>query len=273
MNKHVWALALGVLLWLPGQAAAVDPWETGAGDDGAGTDNELASGSEQQHDLDAAGSGVQDQDWYLVGQQPYSSYEVIADGLTEPIANMPVGTDPTRALQVDLVNSGGTIQNSGYAFSSLGSARTLRFRNTTATEVTNEFIRIRTGTNSQCTTTCTSAAQYRILFRETTLMAPRFNNSGTQTTVIMLQNAGRDEIDASVRYWGTTGTLLGTSNVTIQPRGVAIIQSGTVPNVGGQAGSVTIDHTGRYGNLSGKAVALEPSTGFTFDTMFLPKFM
>lgn len=272
MKKLAWAAALGLVLWLPGQAAAVDPWDLGGGDDGSGTDNELASGSEQVHDLDATG-GVQDQDWYLIGQQPYSSYEVIADGLTEPVATMPVGTDPTRALQVDLVDSGGTLLNSGYSFSSLGSARTLRFRNTTATEITNQFLRIRTGTSGGCTTTCTSTAQYRVQFRETTLMAPRFNNAGTQTTIIMLQNAGRDTIDASVRYWSATGTLLGTSNVSINPRGVAIIPSASVPGVGGQSGSVTIDHTGRYGNLSGKTVALEPSTGFTFDTMFLPKFM
>jgi hypothetical protein len=34
----------------------------------------------------------------------------------------------------------------------------------------------------------------------------------------------------------------------------------------GQGGSITIAHDGAYGSLNVKAVALEPSTGFSFDT-------
>jgi hypothetical protein len=33
---------------------------------------------------------------------------------------------------------------------------------------------------------------------------------------------------------------------------------------------VQIAHVGGYGALSGKAVSLEPSTGFTFDTAMTP---
>ena len=40
----------------------------------------------------------------------------------------------------------------------------------------------------------------------------------------------------------------------------------TVSGVTGQSGSITIAHDGGYGALSGKAVALEPSTGFSFDS-------
>jgi len=31
-------------------------------------------------------------------------------------------------------------------------------------------------------------------------------------------------------------------------------------------GTITVGHDGRYGDLSGKAVALEPATGFSFDS-------
>jgi hypothetical protein len=40
---------------------------------------------------------------------------------------------------------------------------------------------------------------------------------------------------------------------------------GLAPLVG-QSGSITIAHDGPYGSLNIKAVALEPSTGFSFDT-------
>lgn len=32
------------------------------------------------------------------------------------------------------------------------------------------------------------------------------------------------------------------------------------------SGSTTMAHDGRYGDLQGKSVALEPATGFSFDT-------
>ena len=36
--------------------------------------------------------------------------------------------------------------------------------------------------------------------------------------------------------------------------------------VPGVAGSITITQNGRFGDLQGKSVALEPATGFSFDT-------
>ena len=40
----------------------------------------------------------------------------------------------------------------------------------------------------------------------------------------------------------------------------------TQATTGAVAGTITITHDGRYGDLQGKGVALEPSTGFSFDT-------
>ena len=39
----------------------------------------------------------------------------------------------------------------------------------------------------------------------------------------------------------------------------------------GTSGSIIVAHTCGYGGLAGKAVALEPSTGFTFDTALIPR--
>jgi opacity protein-like surface antigen len=274
MKSIVMAAIVCAALALPRSAAAADQWDIFGGaaghiDDGNFTDNELANGSEQAHDLEAIG-GTADEDWYLVGQQPYSSYEVVVDGLTEEVAYIPAST-VGQALQVDLVDSGGTLLNTGYAFSSIGAARTLRFRNTGGAEVTNQYIRIMSGP-SGCTTGCSSSADYRVHFFETTYLIPRFNNSGTQTTVLILQNGANESVAATARFWDTGGALLASQSISLNAHGTAVINTAGIAGAAGAAGSITIDHTGRYGSLHGKAVALEPSTGFTFDTMMTPRF-
>ena len=50
-----------------------------------------------------------------------------------------------------------------------------------------------------------------------------------------------------------------------------MLNTATVAGVAGQGGSVTIAHDGGYGALAGKAVALEPATGFSFDSPMSPK--
>jgi hypothetical protein len=265
---------LCMALVAPRFAAANDVWDLSAGgpffDDGFFTDNELASGSEQAHDLQAHAGPVRDEDWYLIGQQPYSSYEVIVDGLTEEVAYIPATTQQ-EAIQLDLVDSAGTLINSGYAFSSINAARSLRFRNATATEVTDQYVRVRSGT-SGCDTACTSLAQYRIHFLETTLLAPRFNNSATQITILILQNGASSSVSGTARFWDANGTLVGSSPFTMPAHGGLVLNTTTVPGVAGGSGNITIDHLGRFGSISGKAVALEPATGFTFDTAVGPKF-
>ena len=43
------------------------------------------------------------------------------------------------------------------------------------------------------------------------------------------------------------------------------------PGGQGQSGAVTVVHDGRYGELTGKTVALEGATGFSFDAIFTPR--
>ena len=45
-----------------------------------------------------------------------------------------------------------------------------------------------------------------------------------------------------------------------------MIGTGSIAALQGTSGAITVGHTGPYGSLVGKAVALEPSTGFSFDT-------
>ena len=251
-------------------ANAVDIWDAAGGDGSGGTDNELIHGSDQVHDLESLG-GVQDEDWFRFSQAPYSSYEVIVDGLTEPVTEIPVVT-PDQALQLDEVNGMGGVVTAGQAVSSIGSARSLRIRNATDTQIDTRFVRVRTGgAVGTCTTNCTSTAQYRIRFRETTLMIPRFNNTSTQVTILIMQNGSRNTVNATARFWSPAGVLLASQPFTMPPRGGFVLSTPTVMGANGVSGMMTVEHDGRFGEVTGKSVALEPATGFSFDSPGVPR--
>ncbi len=98
---------------------------------------------------------------------------------------------------------------------------------------------------------------------------PRFNNSGTQITVLFIQNPTDYTITGTVFFWNTSGAAAGSSPFTLPPKAMTVLNTSTVaPGIGG---SLTIVNDGRYGDLSGKAVALEPATGFSFDTPMVPR--
>ena len=211
---------------------------------------ELAHGSDMTEDLGGA------PDRYRIGQQPYSSYEVVVDAL----AGNP-------ALQLDRVGATGTtvIQSGSPVTPTIDMTQSLRWENTTASVVDTE--RVRVG-NSTCPTSCTANDAYRIRTYETTLAIPRFNQSGTQVSVVILQNPTNAAISGHVYYWSAAGTLLNGTGLafTLAPKGALIQNSGGVPGVSGTSGTITVSHNGRYGDLAGKVVALEPATGFSFDS-------
>ena len=108
---------------------------------------------------------------------------------------------------------------------------------------------------------------YRIRAFETTYSIPRINNSGTQRTVLILQNPASYTIDGNIHFWDTTGSLLATSPFSLAAKATLVLNTSTV--VPGSSGAITLSNNGRYGDLSGKTVALEPATGFSFDTPML----
>ena len=50
-----------------------------------------------------------------------------------------------------------------------------------------------------------------------------------------------------------------------------VLNTATVAGASGEGGTITISHDGRYGDLTGKTVALEPSTGFSFDSPMIAR--
>jgi hypothetical protein len=241
--------------------AAADVWDVQTDNDNTSlTDNELIHGSDQVHDLGAlAGPPVAaDVDWYLIGQAPKSSYELVVDGAS---GDLQAG----KGLLVVRVNGNLVgVQTSLPVSAGLDYARSLRWENTNATADLDQFIRIESGS---CTTECGPDDTYRVRFYETTFAIPRFNAVGGQNTVLLIQNPTNYVVSGRAYFWNPTGGLEHTEPFTnIQPHALFTFAVTTVPALVGKSGTITVSHNARYGDIVGKSVAIEPATGFSFDT-------
>jgi hypothetical protein len=253
----VWALAVGVCLWVTPLSA--DVWDTQTDDDNSSsTDNELIPGSSQAHDLSTRPGPTADEDWYVVGQKPFSSYEVVVDATSGDIGY------GCQLARVDA--AGAVIQACQSITPGRDYSRSLRWANQGSNPVTDQYVRVK---SNSCTTNCGSDDVYHIRFYETTLAVPRFNNSGTQSTILLVQNTGDAAVSGRIFYFSGAGALLTSQTFTIAARGMIVNPTATA--VPGQSGSMFLAHDGRYGWLAAKAVALEPATGFTFDTPAVPR--
>ena len=95
--------------------------------------------------------------------------------------------------------------------------------------------------------------------------------SATQTTFLLVNNmASGSCTGVDFNFYGNTGAFLGTSTQSINPATTLVLNTATLPFAAGVGGMVKVLHTCPYGSLTGKAVAVEPGTGFTFDTPMVP---
>ena len=90
--------------------------------------------------------------------------------------------------------------------------------------------------------------------------------SATQGTVVVVHNPTTRTVALRLRFWSATGTLLFTQSQNVAARGVYALATNQVPALVGQSGAVTIANDAGYGELDGKAVALEPASGYSFDS-------
>ena len=250
------ALALGAA------AARADVWDRGTdNDDDAGSDNEIVHGISQVHDLGAQ-AGVADEDWYPLRLAYGRSFEIRVEGMTGDV------TSGSNAPTVDLLASDGTtLVKEAEDVTAFGRARSLRFGSTSngAVGYTSYFVRV---ANAACGTSCTGEDEYRIRAYDTTLTLPRFNNTNGQVTVLILQNPSSRAIVYWAGVWTSGGVYLGSHAAVVAPYATSVTNLSTV-NAGAlnnQSGSLVILNDGPYQGLTGKGVAIEPATGFTFDT-------
>jgi hypothetical protein len=146
----------------------------------------------------------------------------------------------------------------------LGFSSALRWQNT-STAIDQQFLRVE---SAFCGTDCGAEHQYHIRFYETTVSVPRFNNAGGQVTVLIVQNSTgwTRPIAGTVYFHNAAGTLVGSTTFSLPANAALVLNTGTVPGVAGVSGTIKVAHDDGYGNLAIKSVALEPATGFSFDS-------
>lgn len=257
-------LMASLALALAASALRADVWDEGGDADntcGSTPDNDLIHGVSQVHDLGARPGPAVDEDFYTFASRPYSSYEVVVDGTTGDLNN---GGNPDFNFErwnASCVSVQSFVSAGGFGFS-----RAIRWQ----TGDTGFFGAVRVG-NAACGTSCTADDQYHLRFYDTTYAVPRFNNSATQTTILIVQNPTHDPVDATAWFFDAAGLPLGNAAFTLAPHATNVINTSSIPGVAGQAGSIMVSNNARYGDLAGKAVAVEPATGFTFDTAMTPR--
>ena len=223
---------------------------------------ELRHRSSVRTDLSPLAGPMAREDLYLLSQQPFSSYEVVVDAASGDLGAG--GTGPG----LDLVDNDLTSVVLASSPAGLGPARSLRFENDQAAVNEGLYVRVR---SEGCTTDCGADDVYRVRAYDTTLAGPRFNNALSQVTVLILQNASRETVDGHVSFWGAGGALVAGHSFTLDPFASAVVNTSAIPGAAGVSGSLTVSHTAPYGTLTGKTVALEPATGFSFDASLGPR--
>jgi hypothetical protein len=268
MRTAFWTVALAALLHGGAPAVRADVWDAGTDNDNSSTsDNEMVNGLDQVHDMAAQQGGtVEDVDWFPFRPFCRNSYEILLDGITGAVGNVNTGSPALDLLASD----GTTLLYGSQPVSSLGIARRLIYACVGAdTEIT-YYVRV---SHPDCGLSCASTDQYHIHFRDTTALIPRFNNSATQVSVLVLQNSSSATVSVNAEGYDTTGTMIGGVQVSLTANQVAVVNLSTANSgsLAGKSGGLKIINTAPYGALAGKVVAVEPATGFTFDTPLVYK--
>jgi hypothetical protein len=262
-------LMAALVATLPLVALADDPWETSPShvvDDTSSTNNQLLHGAIQTHDLEGTSSGATptDEDWSRVATKNRHSYEVRIFNLEFCVQ----ATPPANCAAMARVNSGGTVLTGGSSPDG-GGGGGLSYAQVRwiATADQTDFIKVEGYKNSFNQGV---ESRYDIQMRETTLNIPRWNQAASQSTVILLRNTTAATITGNLHFYDGAGVFLNAQAVSIPAHGVQGFSTAAIPALSGLSGSASVAHLGNYGAISGKAVALEPATGFTFDTLVEP---
>ena len=263
MKRAAAVAGVGFALLTATQARA-DVWDQGAHDDNtsATTRNEMLHGVQQVHDLAAREGGtVADVDWYRL-QVPYNtSFEVILDGVSGGVS------DGAGAPALQLVDPPTGWVGDSTPVTDFGSARRLQLSYAAPGSV-GEFVGYVRVQGAACGVTCTSADQYRIRFYDTTLRLSRFNNTGGQVSVLIVQNPTRHQVSVNGYAFGAAGNALGyflsfLEPYEVQTLNLAAVSGGALAN---KSGGIQLLNSAGYGELAGKAVVMDPATGFVFES-------
>lgn len=271
--RKVMAVMLATSAFLAsGPLWAFDLWEPSDNTKSYFQSTQLVPGhAEQLHDLEAIG-GVPDNDWFSILTREARSYEAIIHSFANNIEYVTL----TRHVEGVL----GSLQSADYLLSSQvsnfaysrASALGMRWK-VDSTPVPNRLEYLMVGTKVGAPA-LNAGTRYIIRFRETTQFCPRFNNTGTQSSVLVIQGAleGVSSCDYTAHFFNESGAtlatysgFLGSDMTSVTPMKVLALPG--VAGLSGQKGSAQIAHTCGYGSIKAKLVALEPTTGYSFDTL------
>ena len=254
-TKSIFSMCAAVALaGYASAAAATDEWDAAAIKDNTAstTRNEPQRGVTQYHDLQAVG-GVADEDWYVLPVSTFRRYQIFVGEVTgdTPIDN---------ADFLELYDAAGT---------------TLIATATAAPGATSKIIRFNSGPDSlfkvrvKGNTNSSANARYGFSFSEGTYYCPRYNQSGTQVSVLIVQNTTNGNCGVSADFYDEAANYLGSANpaAPLPWGGMWVLPVGSVPGLPGTKGSVRVHSFCSPSGLKIKAVALEAATGFSFDTI------
>ncbi|MET0552259.1 MAG: Calx-beta domain-containing protein [Vicinamibacteria bacterium] len=197
---------------------------------------------------DLAGTGTRS---YRLAQAPQTSYELVVDAASGDVQPLELAR---------LAADGSTVLQTGTAPGTGASVR-LGWVNSAAVPSLTQLMRVRSG---GCRSGCAADDVYRIRVYDTTVRVPRFNNSGSQVTLLVLQNPSDRPIGGRAWFWNASGGPVASVSVSLASRETVVLNTSAVAP--GASGAISIAHDGGYGAIVGKSVALEPATGLAFDT-------
>jgi len=252
------AVIAAFLFVLAGSVWATDKWDyaTPNDDTAATTQNVLwHTAGPQTHDLQYNTTDGDDQDWFKIFPRQYRSYEVQMLNITGSVALAPTDFQRYNSTGTTVLQNGGSLDPSG---------RTMALR-WVATANTEERIRVWGYSFNDY------YSQYDIQLLETTLYCPRWNQAGTQTSVLILQRTGASIVAASCTghayFFDEGSVLLADYPFTMDTlNDVDVYSLAGISGLPTHKGGAMIAHDCGYGGIAAKLVALEPSTGFSFDT-------
>jgi hypothetical protein len=258
MNKELRVVAAMAAVVLGAGAGHADIWDSPPGpplpdDRSCDTIVELVHGVRQVHDLVSVELFL-DRDWARVQQRAHRSYEV---RLSNSAVRLSQNSGSAR------VGCDGTVLTPGRPYE--GSPRDAISIPWLSSGDEPTFIYTEAGYHGD-------DSRYDIQLLETTYAVPRWNNSATQQTILVVQNTRARAVAGVVSFFSAAGAApVHVQPMALPPRGVLVLNTSTVAALSGTSGSALVAHDGGYGALAGKAVALEPGTGFTFDTPIVAK--
>ena len=251
LRTLIWASTIA-LAALPGWAD--DPWELDPEEDGQATRVHILPGQTQTGRDLQGGPATPDQDWIRIFPLARHSYEARASGGPMWSANTFVAAKLERVgTSLAVLTAGSNEEMAGFRGHSV--------RWIAGPNSDEESLRV-TGPPALST----PAAPYALEFHDTTYAIPRWNNTASQATIFLIQNNKPAPVAGSIFFYGASGNLVHTHALSVPANGLLVLPTGSIAQLAGQNGSAHVAHTGGRGALSGKAVALEPGTGFTFDT-------